>query len=588
MLQKASQIPQLLKWNGRNVFGPKKWAALASVLASNFITPIHQIPTDIDWLEETARTIFQLYRDETHLPLWDGYDADVTPTMMLKLINELNPRKDPGPMQISAAFLRNNAELLAPALTKVMNAVIRTGIVPASWKNCYMVPIPKKGSLLDANNYRGIAIQSSIPKLLDKWITARLFESLDSTIPVQQHGYRAKRGTITNLLEISHHLHLAKLHSTQMDVIYLDFSRAFDTIDHLRLMKKLAAMAMPFELHRLVFSFISGRRYRIKTGGIVTGEELVPCSGVPQGSHCGPVLFALYCADLPSCITHSHCLMYADDTKVFKEIRSNDDVRQLQGDIDALVEWAVENGPALNPSKTIHVTYGPRRINSIYYIGTEAINRQTQMRDLGVIFDEKLNFKPHIQGMIKRVRSMIGAAYRFTREVGEPNLIMKVFNVYMRPILEYGHPIWDQATVRLTEDIERLQHTVTSMALRNPRWNVAGYQSYFPRLILLTTIPLKDRREMQVIILTSKLVNGLTLSPVADTIRTFRITHIFLTRAANIFNGFNRRTGKNEPIRLMMTKVNTRRAVVDFLVDSPGTLKGKLLDLFRRQLAPTE
>lgn len=214
-----------------------------------------------------------------------------------------------------------------------------------------------------------------------------------------------------------------------MDVIYLDFSRAFDTINHVRLMKKLAAMAMPFELHRLILSFITGRRYTIKTGGICTSQVLELESGVPQGSHCGPVLFPLYCADLPAHIAHSHCLIYADDTKIFKTINSDEDARNLQADIDALVDWAAENGLTLNPTKTVHVSYGTRRIDSIYYIGTTAIARQSSVRDLGVVFDDQLTFKPHINAMVKRVRSMLGPAHRFAKEVGEPNLIMKFFNV---------------------------------------------------------------------------------------------------------------------------------------------------------------
>lgn len=140
-------------------------------------------------------------------------------------------------------------------------------------------------------------------------------------------------------------------------------------LDHYLLAKKLAAFAMPFELFRLIMAIITGRVYRLKSGNLITNGPISTAAGVPQELHCGPVLFSLYTAELPSIIRRYGCLMYADDTKIWKEIRNPDGSRQLREDIDALQAWAIDSGLILNRSKTVHVSYGPKTVETKYRYG---------------------------------------------------------------------------------------------------------------------------------------------------------------------------------------------------------------------------
>lgn len=136
------------------------------------------------------------------------------------MINDLSIRKDPGPMGISAAFLQFNIETVAPILVQCINTIFLTGRIPT-----------KKGAITDIENYRGIAIQSCIPKLLDRIITRILYETLESIIDPNQHGFMRGKSTQTNLAEISQFIH-NESRSSQIDVIYFDFSKAFDQIRH--------------------------------------------------------------------------------------------------------------------------------------------------------------------------------------------------------------------------------------------------------------------------------------------------------------------------------------------------------------------
>lgn len=235
---------------------------------------------------------------------------------------ELNPRKDPGPMAIPANFLQYNVEIVAPVLTDCINTMFRTGRVPTSWKQCFMIPIPKKGALNDISNYRGVAIQSCLPKIMDKIITRMLYETVGKTIKPSQHGFMKGKSTTTNLTEKAQVLH-DETKLSQVDVIYFDLSKAFDQVRHDLLAVKLCKMSIPFNFLRIIMKFI-GREYILKVNGQTTKFSISPESSVLQGSHFGPILFITFTNNMDD----EDTLCYADDKKIFKVIRGMEDRNQ--------------------------------------------------------------------------------------------------------------------------------------------------------------------------------------------------------------------------------------------------------------------
>lgn len=166
-------------------------------------------------------------------------------------------------MQTSAGFLQHNVDIVAPIICNAINTVILTGVIPDDWKISYITPIPKKGSPVNIENYRGIAMQSCIPKILDKYITKILYDFLGSIISPNQHDFRKGRSTTTNLLEITQIIH-DHAKNSQDNVIYFDYSKAFDQIRHDLLAAKLSKLSMPFSLFRLIMNFVVGRKYVLK------------------------------------------------------------------------------------------------------------------------------------------------------------------------------------------------------------------------------------------------------------------------------------------------------------------------------------
>lgn len=152
---------------------------------------------------------------------------------------------------------------------------------------------------------------------------------------------------------------------------------------------------------------MSYRSYILKVDGQPLSNSFVSVSGVPQGSHCGPILFIITCRDVVAEVTANgvRILIYADDTKMYRVINSIQDVKLLQESIDHLSKWSADNKLLLNASKTYHVSFTRKRVkhfSSSYYIGNNRIATVDSVRDLGVTFDSGLTFAEHIHGIHKK------------------------------------------------------------------------------------------------------------------------------------------------------------------------------------------
>lgn len=210
-----------------------------------------------------------------------------------------------------------------------------------------------------------------------------LQQHLASVIPHQQHGFIHHKGTITNLLEHTQFIHTQLRLGKQVDLIYFDYSKAFDQVDHHILLSKLAQFTIPSSLLQVVGKFISGRSYRIQVNETVSATKFITESSVPQGSHIGPFLYTIMCHDLPQCTQQSNTLslLYADDTKFAQTINDLTDQQKLQTSIDNLTTWSRKNGLRLNLDKCKYVCFNRKKnITNMrqYYIGTSRIQQVEQ------------------------------------------------------------------------------------------------------------------------------------------------------------------------------------------------------------------
>jgi len=251
---------------------------------------------------------------------------------------------------------------------------------------------------------------------------------------------------------------------TQLDCIYTDFSAAFQSVDHRLLLHKLQrSYSIDGTALAWVGSFLHDRQQRVVLNGQTSSWTPVT-SGTPEGSLLSPLLFILFINDLPSHI-QSGCFMYADDVKIYREVRSTSDADLLHADLARLVDWSSTWKLQLNAAKCKSFTITLKRMPIVnhYSISGEILDRVTTMRDLGVVLDQKLTFESHIDSIVSKANMALGlmirslqAGHRGTKY--QPSAIVAAYYANVRSVLENCSVIWSGAAKTHADRIERIQH----------------------------------------------------------------------------------------------------------------------------------
>ena len=196
----------------------------------------------------------------------------------------------------------------------------------------------------------------------------------------------------------------------QTDIIYLDISKAFDTVSHGILLEKLWSIGITGVLWSWFKNYLTNRYQRVSIKNCYS--ELLPVVlGVPQGSILGPLLFLVYINDMSSYIQHSHILKFADDTKCFNHISSISDQNILQEDIDALLTWSRDSDLNFNLKKFVHLSF-KSKFNTIYNMSDTCIPCMDSHKDLGIILSEDLSWGKHYKSITTRAYKVLGLIHR--------------------------------------------------------------------------------------------------------------------------------------------------------------------------------
>ena len=270
------------------------------------------------------------YSDD--VPPFENLSA-VTTQDVERLCAELDDNANPGPDGLPALFIKGCVPSLKVPIATLFNHSIKQGSVPQTWKKAFIFPIFKSGDRGSVSNYRPISMINTIPKLLDKAICKHLSDSLMKFIVKEQHGFCKGKSTVSNLLLFTNYIYTAFADRSQMYTVYLDFFKAFDTINHAWLLQKIRSFGVQGRLLRWLESYLSGctQCVRVRNG---LSPSITISSGIPQGSHIGPLLFILFINDLPAYLNFSKCTLYADDVKLFSRVSTPMDSSKLQRDLD--------------------------------------------------------------------------------------------------------------------------------------------------------------------------------------------------------------------------------------------------------------
>lgn len=482
-------------------------------------------------------------------------------------LNRLNVKKGAGPDGLPPSFFKKCSAALTYPLFVIFSSSLRQGKVPTKLKQSFVVPVHKGGSQNDVCNYRPISKLSILAKILDSIIADELFTRFSHIISTNQHGFFRGRSTTTNLIGFTDQLQRAVENGGQVDVIYTDFSKAFDKVSHNKLLEKLENLGISGKLLLWFGSYLKGRTQRVQIGDALS-DVVDVTSSVVQGSHCGPILFSLFINDLADVLgIEFNC--FADDVKLFHEVNSNDDCEKLQQNINALSRFSASNGLQLNVDKCFIASYTRRTKRKIlfdYNINGITLERKESIRDLGVIFDGKCSFSDHINEIVKKSKRSLGFVIRNSKEFQDPKTIKTLYCAFVRSSLEYASQIWSPSCKTHIQKLEKVQHKFLRFLARKFDNDDARHIDYTYYETKHKLQPLKLRRIISDIKFTIKCFNGSTDSISFHHCFTLAVP-ARVTRQHQVF----RVNWEKSPVGRLMTNYNYYCNDVDFLLHQKCT-----------------
>nr|AMS38367.1 hypothetical protein [Bactrocera tryoni] len=505
-------------------------------------------------------------------------EADV-----LNQLNMLEQSYNYGPDMIPSCFLKKCAKYIYQPLTKLFNSSLMQGLFPSIWKKSFIIPLHKSGFRSSIENYRGIAKLSAIPKLFEAIITDDITFRISPLISCSQHGFRKGKSTITNLLEFVSHVSTGFRENKNTDVIYTDFSKAFDKVNHSILLNKLDLLGFQPIFLKWVASYLSNRIQQVIFKDTFSDIINVP-SGVPQGSHLGPILFLLFINDISSVVKFSKVLLYADDVKLFKTYTSNSERCQLQTDLNNLVSWCDRNDMPLNLKKCKTMCFSRRAVDpTSYAIQNFRLEQVCSFVDLGVTMDPKLNFNLHASSTVFKAKGALSFVKRWSKEFRDPLTTKILFTSLVRPILEYASVVWNPSYQVHSDKLESVQKQFLLFALNHLHWDSSlNLPPYINRLKLINLPTLASRREMLGIIFLVKLMNGSVCSPSLLSDINFNVPARSTRQFRPLLLKFSRTNFElNEPFRRICHDFNSHSSTFD-LTDSLFTIKKIILSTLNK------
>ncbi|MCP3679704.1 MAG: reverse transcriptase family protein, partial [Gammaproteobacteria bacterium] len=317
-------------------------------------------------------------------------DIVISESDVLNAINKLKINKTPGPDRISPRVLKQIKCEISRPLAQIFNTSLRTGTVPKDWKIANVTPIFKKGNKSHPGNYRPISLTSVVCKLLETIIRDKIVKHLEENelIRDSQHGFRNNRSCLTNLLDFFHDIINMFDETKAVDIVYLDFQKAFDKVPHKRLIDKLGAYGIRGNVCKWIENWLTERKQRVVINGKESGWMNVT-SGVPQGSVLGPVLFLIYIDDIDEGLS-CKISKFADDTKIGNRVDTPNYRLRIQRDLEKVYERSQKWQMSFNIDKCKVLNVGSNNINSRYNMNSTVLDNVTKEKDLGVTISDDL------------------------------------------------------------------------------------------------------------------------------------------------------------------------------------------------------
>ena len=387
-------------------------------------------------------------------------------------IKTLNSKKSSGHDGFTAKFLKISSSIVLEPLCYIFNLSMNTGSYPDELKIAKCIPIFKKGRKTDPSNYRPISILSIINKLYEKLLYKRLYKYFTkfNILYDYQYGFRQKHSTTQALIEITDYLKNAIDKKKYICGIFLDLTKAFDTVNHTILLDKLHNYGIRGRAHKLLKSYLTNRNQYVAIGNIQSSKQAIKC-GVPQGSVLGPLLFLVYINDIVNSCNLGKIRIFADDTSNFVEGDNiNEVIANAETSMNNLSKWFKANRLTLSSDKSSFMIFRSKKsklnpLPSKINFGPNSMNRQESVKYLGVTIDEHLTFNEHIENVSNNLKKCFSTFYGVRDFINKDQIKTIYYSLIYSKII-YALPIYGLTSKENILTIQRMQNKLLKVLMK--------------------------------------------------------------------------------------------------------------------------
>jgi len=325
---------------------------------------------------------------------------------------KLKDGKVPGNDGFTTEFLKKLASGISEPLAMIYNKSLLEGVVPHEWKQANITPLFKKGSKSEPGNYRPVSLTSYLGKILEAILNVNIMHhiTVNSLINASQHGFLSRRSCLTNLLEFLEFVTSAVEQNKTVDVICLDFQKAFDKVPHVRLLRKVESHGICGSILKRTGEWLPASQQRVVLNRYESAWLYV-ISGVPQGSVLGPLLFLLFINDIDNGVVNK-LLKFADDTKLVGIVSSESEVEQLRLDLKRLYDWSLDWQMLFIIGKCKSLHFGYSYAKSTYKLGGDIVKVEDEEKDLGIVVTRALKSSSQCAAAAKSANKTLGMISR--------------------------------------------------------------------------------------------------------------------------------------------------------------------------------
>ena len=416
------------------------------------------------------------------------YDIALNKDLLKSSLKRLKPGKASGPDDISSRELRLIGDAFLDCFMPLAQRSILECKFPSQWKQAQVKCLHKKGSTLDCGNYRPISLLSIPGKLLENVVSQQLDNFLygSNLISMNQWGFRKGGSPELLLLSLTEQWRLALDESNIIGVVFIDFQKAFDCVNHTVLKDKLHSIGITGSFYDWLLNYLENRKQFVTVNG--SNSELLEIdTGVPQGSLLGPRLYSIYSSDLPGATTNASVEMFADDTTAFCIGKTVDEVlSNIQKAIADLNKWAKDNFMTIHPAKTeLMLLSKSKFIGPLQKIclGPNELSFVSKATCLGIHIDNKLSWSQHVKSLSKRFSARVK---KLKHLKGLDNHILE--SIYFKgiiPSITYSIALWGSSkSLQTLEDIHIRaarfifnikESTLNTEVLAKTKWKSLSY-----------------------------------------------------------------------------------------------------------------